>query len=84
MGRTVSTPTAKARYAQDRIDMIQTYTLYLTRHTDREGLAIINNIRKLCREADSVLEGIGAPNKSRSARIAEEVLTGLEQPLEGM
>jgi hypothetical protein len=84
MGQAMSTPTQKARYAQEQLDKIQTYTLYLVKHCDREGLSMLNAIRSMCRDADTVLEGIGSPNKSRAARIADEVLTGLEQSLEGM
>ncbi len=80
----MSTPTTKARYAQEQLDKIQTYTLYLVKHCDRQGLSMLNAIRGMCRDADTVLEAIGSPNKSRAARVAEEVLTGLEQEIPGL
>jgi hypothetical protein len=71
-----------AKLLDDRIDRVMVLTLYMIRHSDQGGLAILEEMRVALREAVSLREAMTNPTAARSKRIAHELaMTGEEQEL---
>ena len=68
--------------AKDMIDCVLVKTMYMIRHSDKEGLEMLNGMRKDLRDALSAVECAENPTHARSRRIAKELrMTGREQEL---
>jgi len=71
-----------AKAADDYLDRVQVRLLYMIRHTDESGLALLEKIRSDVRSARDLLDDIRNPTTARAKRIKSEVImTGLEQEI---
>jgi hypothetical protein len=78
----MSKAASKAKHADDLADRMGVRLMYIIRHTDREGLALLEKIRSDLREIRVDLDDIRFPNSERARRVADEVaMTGLEQEI---
>ena len=68
--------------AKNMVDSAMVKSMYMIRHSDAEGLAILSGMRADLRDALNAIECHENPTIARTRRIAAELkLTGNEQQL---